>query len=285
VFQQALNLDATSADAAAALAFTYERQAEWGFLAPSAAFEQARSTAATALKLDPKSALAHYVLAHIHVIYDWDWVAAEREFQQVATLAPGSGDAAHGEAVLSLALGRWDDALRQINASLAQDPLHPGSFWVLMQIQMRRGHLPEAEAAMRRALEIRPTFAWAHFFLGLALLARGDREAALVEMRHEMTEVGAQQNGLALVYYALGRKAESDAALADMLKEQAEVNAFGIAEVYAFRGQSDEAIHWLDRAYAQKDPSLYYIKGELPLKSLEADRRFKAFLRKMNLPE
>ncbi len=44
-------------------------------------------------------------------------------------------------------------------------------------------------------------------------------------------------------------------------------------------------MHWLERAYAQKDPDLVYLKAELPEKSLAADPRFKAFLRKMNLPE
>ena len=46
-----------------------------------------------------------------------------------------------------------------------------------------------------------------------------------------------KQVGLAIVYYALGRKADSDAALARLLKEQADEYAFDIAEVYAFRGQ------------------------------------------------
>jgi hypothetical protein len=70
-----------------------------------------------------------------------------------------------------------------------------------------------------------------------------------------------------------------------MLHDQADTNAFGIAEVYAFRGQADEAIGWLGRAYAQKDSSLFLIKADLPLKRLAGDPRFKAFLRKMNLPE
>jgi len=94
-----------------------------------------------------------------------------------------------------------------------------------------------------------------------------------------------QQWGLAIVYHELGRKSESDTALVRMLKEHADGTAFGIAAVYAFRGQSDEAMHWLERAYAQKDPDLVYLKAELPEKSLAADPRFKAFLRKMNLPE
>ena len=284
LFKQALDRDATSADAAADLALTYERQGEEGYVTPAAAFEQARRTSVAALKLDPKSALAHHVLGHIHVIYDWDWAAAEREYQQEAALAPGDADAPHGAALLSLALGRWDDALRQIKAALAQDPLDPASFWVLTQIQMRRGHLPEAETAMRRAIDIRPTFAWDHYFLGVVLLARGERDAALAEMQQETDDAGKQQ-GLAVVYYALGRKVDSDAALAGMLEEQAAGNAYGIAEVYALRGQTDEAIHWLERAYAQKDPYLYSIKFDSLLKNLESDPRYKAFLRKMNLPE
>ena len=103
-------------------------------------------------------------------------------------------------------------------------------------------------------------------------------------MQQEPTEEG-RQAGLAMGYDALGRKADSEAALTHMLSEKANYNAFGIAEVYAFRGQPDEAMRWLERAYAQKDRGLYYVKGDLPLKSLEADARFKALLRKMNLPE
>lgn len=46
-----------------------------------------------------------------------------------------------------------------------------------------------------------------------------------------------------------------------------------------------EAFKWLDRAYAQKDASLTYIKGVPLLKKIEGDPRHKAFLKKMNLPE
>jgi TolB-like protein/DNA-binding winged helix-turn-helix (wHTH) protein len=284
LFQQALDRDATSAAGAALLAQVYEIQGEEGFVTPAAAFEQARRAAGTALKLDSTNLLAHYVLGRIHLVYDWDWAAADREFQQVATLAPGSAEALKGEALVSLAFGRWDDALMHFKASLAEDPLHPGTLVFLSWVQVRRGHLSEAEAALRRALDIRPTYSWCRYYLSLVLLARGDRDAALVEMQQE-TDDAVKQAGVAIVYYALGRKADANAALARMLKEQADVNASGIAEIYAFRGQSDEAMHWLERAYAQKDPSLYYVKAVPQLDGIAADPRFKAFLRKMNLPE
>ena len=60
----------------------------------------------------------------------------------------------------------------------------------------------------------------------------------------------------ALAYYALGRKKESDAALSELIAKYHASSAYEIAQVYAFRNQSDKAFEWLDRAYAQRDPGL-----------------------------
>jgi TolB-like protein/thioredoxin-like negative regulator of GroEL len=284
LFQLALERDPNSVDAAAGLADAYGNLGAYGFLAPAVAYEQSRRAATNVLKLDPKNTSALLTLGDIHRVYDWNWTAANQDFQQAAALAPGSWDALSGKAGLSLVLGRWDEGLSQIRAALAQDPLNPISYEYLAWIQMGRAHLPEADAAIRRLLDIRPTYAWGHFMLGLVLLKSGNPHAALLEMLQEQQEV-AQLAGLAMAYHALGRAADADATLARLVKEQATDNAFQIATVYAFRGQSDEAMRWLERAYAQKDFSLYLIKAYLPLQSLAADPRFKDFLRKMNLPE
>ena len=284
LFQRALDLDPTFVDADVWLAWTRVLQGQFGYLAPTVAFEQGRRAAASALKLDPRSAEAHAVLGLIHTAYDWDWAAAERELQQAITLAPGNVNVLFVEAMLSQTLGHWDDAFRHIQAAISQDPLAPDSLFFLSELQASRGKLPEAETAMRRVLDIRPGFANAHYYLGLDLLARGEHDAALLEMQKE-TDDEAKQQGLAIVYYTLRRLAESDAALAVMLKDQADGNAVGIADVYALRGRSDDALHWLERAYSQKDPELYSIKSETELQGLKADPRYKAFLRKMNLPE
>jgi adenylate cyclase len=56
-------------------------------------------------------------------------------------------------------------------------------------------------------------------------------------------------------------------------------------DVLAFRGEADEAFRWIERAYRQRDPGLYMIKVDPLLKNIEAEPRYNAFLRKMNLPE
>ena len=88
----------------------------------------------------------------------------------------------------------------------------------------------------------------------------------------------------ALAYYALGRKKESDAALSELVTKYHASNATEIATVYAFRNQPDEAFKWLDRAYAQHDPSLGYTRAEPLLKSLHNDPRYDALLKKLKLP-
>ena len=283
LLNQALDLDPTFAEAAAELAYTYEKQEEAGYMLPTAASPLARHAAERAVSLDQRNALGHVVLGRVHLAYDWDWIAAGREFQYVSNLAPGNADALHGKALLSLAFGRWDEALIEIKGALARDPLDSKTWFDLGEIQFRRGHLTEAEAAARRALEIRPTFPWAHWLIGLVKLWSGDRGGALVEIQKEPTDEG-KQVGLGMVYHALGKRADSDAAISRMIKSQADGNAYGIAEVYAYRGQPDEAMYWLERSYSQKEPFLFFVKTEIAPTMPADNLKFKAFLRKMNLP-
>jgi TolB-like protein len=281
-FQRALDLDPSFADAAAALGSAYFVLGQFGYIAPGIAFEKARSAAQLALRLDPKLARAHAALAEVYRAYDWDWAAAERELNIARDLAPHDADVLFISAVQAQNLGYWDDALKYVNASLARDPLNPSAYMVLNIVQLRRGRLAEAEVAARRTLEISPTFIPGHYFLGRVLLARGQPQAALSTMLEEPDDA-SRVGGSAMAYFALGRRADSDAALKQLLR-QSDRPAFFLAQVYAFRDEIDAALSSLDRGYAEKDPGIILLKSEVP-SSLESDPRYKAFLRKVKLPE
>ncbi len=284
LYQRALAADPTYADAAAGLSWALESLGEMG-MAPAYSFEQARRAAETALRLDPNHAEAHRALAQIHLAYDWDWDGAARELSKAAAETPSNASIPlDGEAILSFALGQWDDASRKIRAAIVQDPLNPADHMMLALIEARRRRFPEAIAELRRVIEIRPGYVPAHYELGTILLAAGNREGALIEMQQE-TNALARQQGLGMAYHALGRESDANAVLAGMIKEHATDAAWAIAANYAFRGESDEALRWLERARAQKDSNLMYLKGYLAFQVLQADPRMKAFLRKMKLPE
>ena len=119
--------------------------------------------------------------------------------------------------------------------------------------------------------------------LGVTQLVQGKLNEALASMKQEKVDEG-QLAGLALVYSAMGRKADSDAALTAMERDGT-YPASDFARAYGFRGDLDRSLNYLEKAYETHDPYLWYIKGDPLFAKLEGNQRYKAFLHKMNLPE
>ncbi len=156
--------------------------------------------------------------------------------------------------------------------------------WVLLGCTLlNAGRLEEAEAALKKGVELNPGYAGAFSFLGRVSLSEGRPAAALVEVQRETQPVWRLQ-GLALVHHALGRKKEADAALAELVERFQNDWAVQIAEAYAFRGETDRAFEWLERAFVQHEPGLPWVKTSSSFKSLQSDPRYAAFLERLGLP-
>ena len=87
--------------------------------------------------------------------------------------------------------------------------------------------------------------------------------------------------GLPMAYHALGRKADSDTALAAVIAKYGKDGSSNIACVYAFRGDADKAFEWLDKAVEYSDTGTADIVGEPLFGRIHADPRWEAFLRKI----
>src|SRR6202162_3377796 len=213
-FQRALTLDPTLAPAAIGLARTYAFIGSEGWLPPRVAYERSREAALLAQRLDPKSPTPHVSMAEIHTHYDWDWAGADRELKQAFALGHRGGYGGKHSARLAAARGQWDEARQLAVEAIELDPLDadaqgsPG-----FPIYLGSRDIAEAEKSFRRALQIAPRWGSGQYFLGTALLLQGRHEAALTEYRKETLDDG-ELEGSAMVYFATGRKAESDAQLA-----------------------------------------------------------------------
>jgi len=90
--------------------------------------------------------------------------------------------------------------------------------------------------------------------------------------------------GLPLAYHALGRKGESDAALAALIAKYEKDAAYNIASVFAFRGDKDKAFEWLDKAVTYEDSGVYSIALDNDLfANVRSDARWLPFLRKIGV--
>src|SRR5467141_1258479 len=130
----------------------------------------------------------------------------------------------------------------------ALDPLNARSWEILAETEFFMGQLDEATADVKKALELNPDVFPGPIMLGQIYVMQGRPQDALAEI--ERVRYEPQRAFLyAIADYALGRKKESDAALTELITKYDASNHYQIAEVYAFRNQSDEAFEWLDRAY------------------------------------
>jgi len=282
-YDQAIKLDSGYAPAWAGLAEVRSAQAGLGYLPVEEGYRKAREAVERGLALDPNLAEAHAAMGRIKTVYDWDWAGADASYQRALALEPGNATVVQGAARLAATLGRFDEAIALDHGAAELDPLSASSYHNLGLYAYFAGRLEEAIAAFKKALELNPEFPITHEFLGRVYLAQAHPQEALAEIEREPDSLWHLQ-GLALAYYALGRKKESDAALAELVAKYHADSAFQIAEVYAFRGEADRAFEWLEHAYAQRDGGLTQIKGDPLLKSLERDPRYAAFLKKMKLP-
>ena len=282
-FEQALKLDPDYAAAWAGLGAVRTSQADAGYVRVDEGYRQARTAVERALTLDPALAEAHSAMSWIKSTYDWDWASADTSMQRALALDPEGTQTLRRASVLAASLGRFEEGLQLARRATSLDPLSPNSWFTLSTMATRNGKLDEALAAATKGLELRPGTPSFHARRGMVYVAQKRLQEALSEFQQE-TEPLWRLQGLALAHHALGRTQQADQALAELTDKFAVDGAFQVAQVHAFRGETDRAFEWLERAYAQRDGGLADIKGDHLLKSLERDPRYIALLKKMRLP-
>ena len=282
-YERALRIDPRYARAWAGLSAANMEQANRGYVPVDEGFGKARKEVEKALELDPNLAAAYLFRSGIRIVYDWDWNGADSDCRRALELEPGNASVLRGAARLAATLGRFDQAIGLERRALELDPLPTAAHFNLGLHFLYAGRWQEAESSFRKALELNPQDPNAHCSLGRSYLGRSRPEEALAEMLKER-EPAYRGYGLALAYYAAGKKKEADSELADYIEKFHKEWAFQIAEIYAYRSETDKAFEWLERAYTQRDGGLSEIKGEPDLRGIKRDPRWPAFLKKMKLP-
>ncbi|MBX6362867.1 MAG: tetratricopeptide repeat protein [Gemmatimonadetes bacterium] len=179
-----------------------------------------------------------------------------------------------------MALGRVKEAIAVREYVAEREPVNVTGLYNLGLHYLAAGRYDDAIARLRTALSLSPGREGAHYLIGLALLLKGEPAAALAEIQQEPNEVW-RAIGLPMVYHALGREADSDAALAELIRKDAKDSAYNIAYVYAYRGEADRAFEWLEKAVEYDDPGLALIVLEPLFGNLRSDARWLPFLRRI----
>jgi adenylate cyclase len=245
-FQHAITLDPNYAPAYAALARVYSLAPVVGAMTPKVSMPIAREAALRAVTLDPSLAAGHSTLGFILAHFDFDWPAAEREYQRALDLNPNDAYAHlfYSNSYLS-PLGRHAEAIAEMQKAIAVDP-----FSAPMQSFLGR------------------TYIWAR---RRRQLCRAKRSRSA--LRRAWTAGGPHgywKQVLDFTYLPVNPPEDYN-------------SAFGTAILYAQLGEKTKALDYLERAFQERSLSMTEIAIEPAFDPIRNDPRFQTLLRRVGL--
>jgi len=286
-FQQAISLDQKFAAAYAGLADSYSILGS-DVLPAKVASAKALTAANKAVELDPTIAEGHAELALVAFYYDWDWARAEQEFRRAIELNPNYATAHHWYSYYLSAMGRFPEAMAEATRAQQIDPLSLSVNTTLVGRARDLGEYAHAVDLSRRTLEMDPNFVPAHIALGSVYEVQGTWAQAIseyqkaVELSHNSPPALAS---LGHVYGVAGQQNQARVILAGLRKASRSrfVSAFDMAVVFAGIGDSDAAFQWLEKAYAERESQMAFLKVTRRLDPVRSDPRFADLLHRMGL--
>ena len=287
-FRQALTRDPNYALAYAGLAESYRALAISADVRPTDTLPQAKSAALTALRLDPQLHEAQATLCFISVWYDWNWPAAEEQCKHALESNPNSSEAHRAYSILLSDLGRHEEAIREARRSRELDPRSLVTNALEAHVLLYAGRSQEALQRTDSILAMDSRFWIAWLFRGKTLLSLGKLPEALTAFEKARDFSNENSEALSLIGYTLavsGRTADAQTMLEQLLARAANqyVPPFNIAMVYNGLGQKTATLDWLDRAYADRDVRLTFLRIEHKWDSLRSEPRFAALAQRMKL--
>jgi len=269
-FEQALESDRGYALAHAGLAECWVLRGfrEFGDLKETDAMPRGKAAALEALRLDPHLSLAHTWLGAVHLLYDWDWTAAETEFRRAIQIEPTNGYAHVWYAIFLAAMGRYDESLRLAHCAESLDPLALPAQLTVGRCYYFARRYAEALGYVEGILRAEPGHALVTLWRARILCAMGRYGDVL----HVVETVPAEQRGQNLVVITahalagLGRWDEARTNCRDVARgfEGGQISDNpNLAAVHATLGDAESAYITLERAFERRSSYMPLIRDPL----------------------
>jgi tetratricopeptide (TPR) repeat protein len=221
-------------------------------------------------------------------LFDWDWPRAEAGYLKALELNPNYADGHHWYAAHLSAMGRPEEAIREIRSAQELDPL---SLVINMEVAWNLYMARDFKGALEQSwktLVLEPKFAAAQHTLGLACEQLEMNDEAVTEFQNARVCSGGHPStiaALAHAYAAAGRNDDASEALRELeqLSQRRYVSSYWSALVYAGLGMDDLAVQALEKAWENRDVWLVWLKVEPRFDPLRSNIRFHNLLRKLRL--
>jgi TolB-like protein/Flp pilus assembly protein TadD len=287
-FSLATEKDGDFGAAYAELASAYFRLGLFYDYPPVATFGKVRELALKALSLDPKSVHGLVAMAAWNLLGAWRWAEAEANSRRAVELNPSDCPARGIRAACLLAVGDLNAANDVLQQAARIHHLCPGAFMATAVVGLWVGRFDEALKESLEAVRLDPSSVLAHAVASACLARKEDYAAAIrhAEKSRELSRGKAMPTSVLSAVYAMAGRRDSAERLFQELVQMAEreyVRSFWLARAAAGLGNLEAALEWLEKAFAQRDPLLVFLKVDPMFEPLSKSSGFRALLDRIGL--
>ncbi|PYI98612.1 MAG: hypothetical protein DMF00_12240 [Verrucomicrobia bacterium] len=282
-FEQALRIDPGYALAYCGLADTYG-WAGGQTLPGREAWAKEMEFAQKALALDPKLAEAHLAMATAFFCV-LDPHGSEKELDRAVKLNPNLALAYDQYGWTFGQMGRHDESISAEKRALELDPLNSLFNTDLAFFFYWARRYDDAIAQIRKTLELDANAAVAHHCLGWCNIWKRNLTEATEEFQKAVTldDLPWYKASLGYAYAALRDRAKAEQVIRDLdeLAKKQYVSPALRASVYLGLGEKGKALDWIEKAYEDRDPMLWWKTDQL-YDSVRNEPRFLALMEKVD---
>ncbi len=288
-YKQAIEKDPGFALAYSGLAETYVLFASYLAGTPKESMPLSKAAALRALELDDSLAEAHAAYGYYLNLFEFDFAGGEKELRRAIELNPKYATAHAWLGGILVYQKRFDEAIAEQRLAKELDPLSLISSAEIGNTLMYARRYDEAITQENETLKLDPNFFPARFYLGRTYFYMGMEQEAIAEFRKAATSADRQRvmGSLAIALIKTGQRAEAIEILNQLKAEAANgyVRAYLVAQIYAALGDKEEAFAWMERTIADRAQNSFLFAIAPEFDELRGDPRFKAILKRANLPE
>jgi len=283
-FREAAAQDPKYALAWSGIADVYVLLPLFGGADPADAYPKAKEAANKAVALDPNLAEPHADLAVLADIFDFNASLSMREFEKAIALNPNYATAHHwfGNSLLE-AIGDFDRSIAEMKRAVELDPLSIAINVDLGVSYYYAGRYQDGIVQIRKALDLDANSYYVHSNLGEVLELSGDFPGAIAEYEKSVA-LDSDPFPLALLGHAqalAGNHAGALKILQQLAASSRYAPDYSVGLVYLGLGDKRQAMDWLEKSFAKRQPDLNTLRFDPLLKPLHGDPRFEALAEKI----
>jgi tetratricopeptide (TPR) repeat protein len=230
----------------------------------------------------------HTTMASVKLWYAWDWAAAEAAFKHALTLNPNDAGTHRRYAWFLMTRGRQQDAIAVMHRAQELNPLSAGIVRNIGLVFYWARQHEQAVAHFRKSLEMDPNVRTAYSGLVYASLQQGLTAQALDLCQQIVNRWGREPWTLWDLGYTLAVSGQRDQARQVLTELQAQaqhtyVKPLAFAWIAIGLEETEQALAWLEQAYAERDPYLTLLNADPVYDPLRTDPRFITLVQKIGL--